>query len=132
MGLFTQDPACMCCTWVKLQIAAVTLDAVSMLLKLVYESVALCWNVNTCMPGRRPNRGHVPQVLNSDGSVVTGINNAPQPKPLTRYNLNFQNSTTLQSMEYLTSNSSIGCSTCYDPPYLRGQNPATTPVPVCS
>ncbi|KAK9822568.1 hypothetical protein WJX74_005581 [Apatococcus lobatus] len=69
------------------------------------------------------------QVQNADGSLVTGVNSAAQPNPLTSYNLNFQKSTAVQSMEYLTSNSTIGCSTCYDPPYLRGQNPATTSVP---
>lgn len=70
------------------------------------------------------------QVLASNASVVPGVNNAAQPKPLTQSNLNFQNSSTVQSMEYLTTLQPITCPTCYDPPYLRGQDPTTTSVPV--
>ena len=64
-----------------------------------------------------------------NNSLVPG-NNSAQPKTLTEYNLNFQNSTTVQSTEYLTTIQPISCPTCYDPPYLRGQDPSTNSVPV--
>ena len=65
-----------------------------------------------------------------NGSVVTGVNNAAQPKNLTAYNLNFQNFSSPQTSEFLTTNQPLGCPTCYNPEYLRGQDPTNGSVPV--